>query len=320
MRMAAFTVFVLGLLATASAGWGQVIATVDFLAGKTIDVGDVKVYVLDYDGDGQKDLCFKITMQDDWKLKELHYIASQNDLKGTDPIPGQFPGKVYYAPPVSETEMLLLWSDVKPGERYYIAVHGKVEREVWTDLDGDGQQSPSEITLQEETAWAAGERFKDQGPWATYFYVDIPQPRECLLKTVNFIAGQYYDAGNVEVYLADGDGDGEIDDLCIRVVMENGWVLSLLHYANWTSPPPAQNPSPGQWPQQAYDPPVTSTDMIMLVQNVAPGMCYIAVHGNVQLLENGQLVRSDSAWAEGQRFVPKGNWAMYFWVDVPSQP
>jgi hypothetical protein len=68
-----------------------------------------------------------------------------------------------------------------------------------------------DLCYQEETAWAAGERYVKRGNWATYFgYPNGP---------VDILAGQYMDAG----YLTFGTPvDGYVD---ITITLENGFIF-----------------------------------------------------------------------------------------------
>jgi len=176
MRKALAVVFVLGLTAWASTAWCQ-LATVDFLAGKTVDVGNVEVGIADGDGDGYADdLCALVTMENDWELTEVHYMAWVVDPAGMQPVPGKWP-VAEYAPPASDSGLLLLVPDVTPGT-YYVAVQGEVQLEIWTDLDQDGEVDEGEVTIQYESAWGAGNRFRTarKGWWPTYFSVVVPEP------------------------------------------------------------------------------------------------------------------------------------------------
>lgn len=129
--------------------------TVPLLAGRTTPVGSVVVT------NSEDTLFILISMDGDWYLKETH-VAVACSLSGIpqtktgNPIPGRFPYKDSYCPPVQD-DLYTLPLSAFPCSNLVIAVHASVVR-----------LSPAGAVLQEETAWAAGDPFPGRN-WATYF-------------------------------------------------------------------------------------------------------------------------------------------------------
>lgn len=96
---------------------------------------------------------------------------------------------------------------------------------------------------EDETAWAAGTRYVEQGNWAMYVGY------EGVEKTVNLLAGQFMAAGTVH-FSAPVDGQ-----VIITITLNEGWRFALdeegepveenVKVQDYASTPPAENPSPG---------------------------------------------------------------------------
>ncbi len=138
--------------------------------------------------------------------------------------------------------------------------------------------------------------------------------------SVQFLAGQFIETGTVTV----GNDEGS---LCVQIVTSDGWVLEQTHVAVALSleeipQTGSGNPKIGQFALSAeHDPPLVSFDhcIDMAVYGYEEGdTLYIAVHGEVALLDaGGAPIQRETAWAEGTPF-PGQSWAMYFTYVVQS--
>ena len=171
----------------------------------------------------------------------------------------------------------------------------------------------SYVRLTDSTAFSNGV------PGPDYFDVDavgitgdvecIP-PCEIVPNSINLIAGQYTDSGDVEI-----TNDGE--NLIITITTQDGWSLNESHVSVQASvgdiPHTKKgNPIPGQFEySQSYDPNVTEAQYIIPLDDLSESDLIIAVHTVVQQIVNDEVVAEETAWAEGNRFVQKGNWGMY---------
>jgi len=129
----------------------------------------------------------------------------------------------------------------------------------WNYVNGNGDLE----CYQEETAWGDGDRYVEQGNWATYFaYPDGP---------VDILAGQYMDAG----YLTFGEpDDGWVE---ITVTLENGFVFYYdgadpyqdenLKVQDYEDVPPAENPAIGHFDWKASIEPGSTTATITVPVN-----------------------------------------------------
>src|SRR5688572_20983467 len=129
--------------------------TVPLLAGRTTPVGSVVVT------NSEDTLFILITTDGDWHLQETHVAVAcrLSDIPQTktgNPIPGRFPYKDSYCPPIQE-ELYSLPLSAFPCTELVIAVHASVVR-----------LTPRGEVLRQETAWAAGDPFPGRN-WATYF-------------------------------------------------------------------------------------------------------------------------------------------------------
>jgi hypothetical protein len=145
--------------------------------------------------------------------------------------------------------------------------------------------------------------------------------------TATLIAGQRMDAGTVTCSM---DGN----TLYIEYATSGGWMLSETHLAvagSLQGIPVARsgNPIPGHFPFKAmHDPPVAvfGYTVDLDAQGLAEAeMLYVAAHAVVKMFSGGSVVNEQSAWSEGEpfprpsnddRIKRKGNWAMYFVIDV----
>jgi len=143
-----------------------------------------------------------------------------------------------------------------------------------------------------------------------HFWASDELPSSCDVEssTINLIAGQHIDSGDVEI-----TNDG--DNLIITISTQDGWSLNESHVAIEASEediPQTKkgNPKPGKFEySQSHDPNVTTFEYVIPVTGL-PEDLTIAIHTVVQQIVNDEIVE-ETAWANGDRFVQKGNWGMY---------
>lgn len=141
-------------------------STPDLIAGggspaSEIVVGQVLVW------NDEDYLYVKYSITDlEWCLTETHVHVGEDEGLGDFPLAGKqgnpVPGKFEHSDPhgcVEYTYKISL-DDWTVGDELYIAAHAVVEN--------INEES-------EETAWADGERFTEQGNWATYFTYDVQE-------------------------------------------------------------------------------------------------------------------------------------------------
>jgi len=132
---------------------------------------------------------------------------------------------------------------------------------------------------------------------------------EVELSTIDLIAGQHIDSGDIEI-----TNDG--DNLIISISTQDGWSLSESHVSVEASEediPQTKkgNPKPGQFEySESHEPNVTTFEYVIPISEL-PEDLTIAVHTVVQQIVDDEVVEEETAWAEGDRFVQKGNWGMY---------
>jgi hypothetical protein len=158
--------------------------------------------------------------------------------------------------------------------------------------------------------------------------------------TVDLIAGQHMDVGEIQVR----NDDGWLY-VTYRVDVE-GWCLTEthLHVATSLEEIPQSgsqkkgkgrgngssggNPIPGQFDYQAvHDPCVLEYEYQVPLDSLEPpegeseydSELYIATHA---VVVSGDSFESggETAWGEGERFVEKGGWGMYFKYDFWQAP
>jgi hypothetical protein len=142
--------------------------------------------------------------------------------------------------------------------------------------------------------------------------------------STNLIAGQRVDAGDIKVC-------NDADTLTIAYEATFPWCLleTNLHAAIRPDPPADPdsnipqnrrgNPQPGHFDYgEEYGDCLNGPAVFEIPLDkieVAPGNAVvIAAHA---VVEDG--ARSESAWGEGTRFVPRGNWATYFTYEVQEE-
>jgi hypothetical protein len=140
-------------------------------------------------------------------------------------------------------------------------------------------------------------------------------------KLVTLYAGQTIDAGTVTV-------SNDADNLYVTYTTANGWLLSEthLHVADSLAGIPQTNkgnPKVGNFAyQRSYDPPVSEDTYVIAKSDLsldANNSVVIAAHAAVvQVDDSGNVIASETGWGDGDPFVDRGSWAMYFqytWQD-----
>lgn len=144
--------------------------------------------------------------------------------------------------------------------------------------------------------------------------------------SVILYAGQTINVGDILFNDIDTDGDGQDDVLEVTYSLKNGWQLNELHFFIGSSlvQMPANksgNPVVGQFPysfqnlngaaSKSFQVPFSAINYTC----EAEGIYFIAAHASVRL-PVGAGFQTESAWGDGQRLVQRGNWAMYFNIDI----
>jgi hypothetical protein len=129
-------------------------------------------------------------------------------------------------------------------------------------------------------------------------------------KTVDLIAGQHTDAGDIVV-------SHDLTGLHITITTSDSWYISEYHVAAAMSlagiPQNKNNPQPGHFP---YSDDVWTQEVVVdipfdEISDFDCGKIYLAVHTVVkQIGANGKCSREETAWGNGE--APWKNWAMYF--------
>lgn len=149
--------------------------------------------------------------------------------------------------------------------------------------------------------------------------------------SVSLIAGQTINAGSVVYTDIDTNSDGIDDALEITYSLTGGWEFVEIQYwmdLNLTTLPvnKSGNPQVGLFPykfsdvlgQTSYTFQVPFSAINFTCE--AEGIYYIASHASVRLLKADGTYQNETAWGQGQRLVQKGNWAMYYYIDIDCDP
>lgn len=141
----------------------------------------------------------------------------------------------------------------------------------------------------------------------------------CGVQNQALIAGQNYTAGNVSVSTTNDN------KLYVTVTTQNGWALKTIHLfvGDKINLPvnKSGNPVPGNFPfNNSFS---TYQSVVSYEFNLSDfnSSFVVALHAEVDKLDPaGQVLQSETAWADGTRFVLKGNWATYLNYTVVSCP
>jgi hypothetical protein len=134
----------------------------------------------------------------------------------------------------------------------------------------------------------------------------------CEATTVDLVAGQTINAGNVSVI-----NDGSF--IYVTYTTANGYTLKKTHlYVGNCALIPvnnAGNPVPGQFPYKAAHNNATTYTVTVPISAIPAGSCgCIAAHASMQKLNgSGQVIESQTGWGSGTLINPNGgNWGMKF--------
>lgn len=131
------------------------------------------------------------------------------------------------------------------------------------------------------------------------------------VQQVDLLAGQFTNIGNVTV------GNDE-DNLYVTYHSTGSWYFTQLHlFVGGCEAKPVNksgNPVPGQFPfKTSFSSPYSQEYTFVIPLSSLPECYCVAAHAAVvKKGVNGSIVQSETAWGQGIRFVPKGNWGMYF--------
>jgi len=124
---------------------------------------------------------------------------------------------------------------------------------------------------------------------------------------VNFLAGQHTNIGNITV-------GNDADSIYVTYNTTGPWRMRQLHlYVGKCDKMPVNksgNPVPGQFPFKKGFGSYSATTYTFSFAKSAFDTCFcVAAHAEVAHA-NGS--NAETGWAQGTRFVSKGNWGMYF--------
>ena len=124
----------------------------------------------------------------------------------------------------------------------------------------------------------------------------------------NLMAGQHYDAGDVNLYV-------DLNNVYIEYTTTGNWFIKKTHlYVGNCQSIPTNNggsPIPGQFPISTNYITGTQSVVYTIPKASLPECFCVAAHAEVIKVQNGVTVQTETAWAAGQRFNNR-NWATYF--------
>jgi hypothetical protein len=124
-------------------------------------------------------------------------------------------------------------------------------------------------------------------------------------------AGQHFNAGSVVV-------SNDANYIYVTYTTANGYLLTQTHlFAGNCNAIPVNNqgnPVPGQFPHKTVHNNLTTYTYQIPVSAIPAGNCgCIAAHAAVVKLNGaGQVIEQQTAWGNGVRINPTGNWGMKF--------
>lgn len=259
------------------------------LAGQNIDAGTVNV------SNDTNNLYVTYSTTNGWEMLETHlYVGDCEEIPANgngNPQIGLFPYTTDHNPSVTSYTYTIPLSELD--DCYCIAAHTAL---VQYDNDGniiasetgwaegnqmgdgswamsfeyctqvcDEDNNDNDNCYQEETAWADGDTYVDQGNWATYVSYDGNAT------SATIYAGQTLNAGSASISTPDANGD-----VTITISLNSGWSLQSVNepvkiqgYDN----APSTNPSPGSF--TTYK----GSDLTVTV----PAFDFYGIHLDVQL-------------------------------------
>ena len=131
----------------------------------------------------------------------------------------------------------------------------------------------------------------------------------CNTKTVEFLAGQHIDVGQIVV------GNDE-ENIYVKYVVEDDWYLKETHlFVGMYDDVPLSGggTKKGKFPyKMEHDPMVQEFTYTIPIEGLPDLDCYtIAAHAEVVKMEDGEWIQEETAWGDGEDF-PGANWDMYF--------
>ncbi len=124
----------------------------------------------------------------------------------------------------------------------------------------------------------------------------------------NLMAGQNYDSGDLNVYF-------DLDNVYVEYRTTGDWYIRKTHlYVGSQQLVPTNNggnPIPGQFPINNVHPGGTQLITYTIAKTTLPECFIVAAHAEVNRVQNGIVVQTETAWAAGNRFSQKG-WATFF--------
>lgn len=138
--------------------------------------------------------------------------------------------------------------------------------------------------------------------------VEVEAPVGCSEPVVvDFFAGQTIDIGDVTI-------SNDEDSLYIHIQTTGNWTLALTHLyvgpAASIPSTPTGNPRIGNFPYSTlHSPPVTSYTYVLPLNGL--DSCFlIALHAEAELVnEDGEVIQTETAWADGEQLNSGGSWA-----------
>ncbi|WP_284651070.1 hypothetical protein [Flavobacterium terrisoli] len=144
---------------------------------------------------------------------------------------------------------------------------------------------------------------------------DLPENSPCI--TTTLIAGQRYNAGDIRVYF-------DNDKVYVEYETAGNWYIRKTHlYIGDCALIPVNRrgePIPGHFPFRGTQPSGTQVVVYAMDKANLPKCFCISAHADVYRMVNGQVVQSETAWAQGERFT-QSSWGMFMSVcedDCPN--
>jgi hypothetical protein len=124
------------------------------------------------------------------------------------------------------------------------------------------------------------------------------------VKTVSLIAGQHHNIGSINI-------SNDEENLYVNYTTTGDWYMIETHLLVG-SVAGIKNPAPGQFPySDDHDPAVQSFTYTIPLADLGETFDVAAHAAVVRVNEDGEVLQGETAWGEGPRFTPRGNWAMY---------